>query len=565
MVDTHKKAGPAGKKYASMDEVPNEVKGKLRKYFSSVGGDTFVIAGLPPELVGGALARYSRAATGMQLTVVNEFLGEDGEPSQEKGSALMDRVLNAFGDESVGELEGTHVGFENVSQILAKTIEDRRIGGSPIEQSTRYVKFDQKGPDGRWRYLRPKEIMDSEFGNEYEAVNDLAFETYAELVAKLSEYFKVQLPEDKFEIEVERQGKKTKVHKNELEDDVEEKAFRVAYNFTVRCAALDVGRCVLPASTLTQVGVHGNGRFFTNLITKMKSGELLEERERGIQLENELRKIIPTYIKRSREDPSYSERNRRMYALAERILPRSAPTAEFVTLIDRSDYADELIASMLFPYSKLSLRQITDAVRKLGLKEKEGIIDDYIGNRTSRRDRSGRGLEAGYPIVFDLVGSFAEYRDLERHRMLTQQRQLIGCDLGFVMPPEVMAVGMADKVTDVMARMERLNANLVSLSLTATSQYATLFNHRIRFMLGMNLREFQHMSELRTQPSGHFSYRRMLMEMTDQVVGRHPWTRKALGFVDYSDPGSKIARAGEQSRIAGKNLASGISSDIDLK
>ncbi len=565
MANTQKEARPAGKKYSSMDEVPSEVRGKLRKYFSAVGGDTFVIVGLPPELTGGALARYSRAATGMQLTVVNEFLREDGEPSQEKGSALMDRVLNAFGDESVGELEGTHVGFENVSQILTKTIEDRRIGGSPIEQSTRYVKFDQKGQDGRWRYLRPKEIMDSGFAREYEATNDLAFETYAELVAKLSEYFKAQLPESKFEIEVDRQGKKTKVHKDELEGEAEEKAFRTAYSFTIRCAALDVGRCVLPASTLTQVGVHGNGRFFTNLITKMKSGELHEERERGIQLENELNKVIPTYIKRNRENSSYSERNKRMRTLAERILPKAAPTAEFVTLAERADYVDELIASMLFPYSKLSLRQITDAVRKLEPKEKESTIEDYIGKRGSRHDRSGRGLEAGYPLVFDLVGSFAEYRDLERHRMLTQQRQMIGCDLGFVMPPEVMEVGMAEKVTNVVTKMEKLNAGLISSGLIAPSQYATLFNHRIRFMLGMNLREFQHMSELRTQPSGHFSYRKMLMEMTDQVVKRHPWASKAVGFVDYSDPGNKIARAKEQSRIAGKNLASGISSEIDLK
>ena len=565
MANTQKEFRPPGKKYASMDEVPDEVRAELGKYFSSVEGDTFVITGLPHELTGGALARYSRASTGIKLTVANEFLREDGKPSQEKGSALMDRVLNAFGDESVGELEGAHVGFENVSQILTKTIEDRRIGGSPIEQSTRYVKFDQKDQNGRWRYLRPKEIMDSEFGREYEATNDIAFETYAELIAKLSEYFKGQLPESRFEIEVDRQGKKAKVRMDGLAGEAEEKAFRVAYNFTIRCAALDVGRCVLPASTLTQVGVHGNGRFFTNLITKMKSGELNEERERGVQLESELRKVIPTYIKRNREDPSYSERNKRMRALAERILPRSAPTAEFVTLVERADYADELIASMLFPYSRLSLQQITDAVIKLDPKEKEGIIDDYIGNRGSRRDRSGRGLEAGYPLVFDLVGSFAEYRDLERHRMLTQQRQLIGCDLGFVMPPEVIEVGMAEKVADVVRKMEKLNAGLISSGLTAQSQYATLFNHRIRFMLGMNLREFQHMSELRTQPSGHFSYRRMLMEMTDQVVKRYPWAAKAVGFVDYSDPENKIARIREQSRIAGKNLASGISSDIDLK
>jgi hypothetical protein len=84
-------------------------------------------------------------------------------------------------------------------------------------------------------------------------------------------------------------------------------------------------------------------------------------------------------------------------------------------------------------------------------------------------------------------------------------------------------------------------------------------------MLGMNLREFQHLSELRTQPAGHFSYRSMVMEMSRQLIARYPWARGALGFVDYSDPGNKIARAKEQSRIAGKNLLRNISSETDLE
>ncbi len=554
----------ASAKYQTLEEVPFEIKEKLAKYFTSVGGDTFVMHGLPAELTGGALARYSRAPTSMQLTIINEFLGSDGEPSQQKGSELMDRVLNAYGDDSVGELEGVHVGLENISQILTKTIEDRRIGGSPIEQSTRYVRYDQKDASGKWRYLRPKEVMDAGFGKEFEAVNDKAFFVYSELIDKLSEYFRKQLPEDKFEIEVDRDGQRLKTGKAGLAGPTEEKAFRIAYNFTIRCAALDVGRCVLPSSTLTQVGVYGNGRFFSNLITVMKSGGLEEERDRGRKLEEELKKVIPTYIKRNREDQRVTEKNKRMMGLADRVLPKAKPAADFVKLVEKADYITELVASVLFPYSKLSLPQILEAVSKMSQSEKEAIISEYTGKREHRRDRTGRGLEAGYPIVFDLVGGFAEYRDLERHRMLTQQRQLLGCELGFIMPSEVIEVGMEPRVLEVANEMEALNSKIRASGLAAASQYATLFNHRMRFMFGMNLREFQHMSELRTQPAGHFSYRSMMMEMSRQVQARHPWTKAVLGFVDYTDPGNKISRAKEQSRIAGKNLASGISSEQDL-
>ena len=83
-------------------------------------------------------------------------------------------------------------------------------------------------------------------------------------------------------------------------------------------------------------------------------------------------------------------------------------------------------------------------------------------------------------------------------------------------------------------------------------------------MMGMNLREFQHLSELRTQPAGHFSYRAMVMEMARQVGKEHPWAASAFQFVDYSDPGNKIARAKEQARIAGKNIASGIDGAVDM-
>jgi dTMP kinase len=552
-------------RYSSIKEVPEKIKQKLKKYFTNVGGNCFGIQNLPSELTGGALARYSRSPTGMQLTIINEFLDENGDPCQEKGSELMDRVLNAFGDESVGELEGAHIGIENISQILTKTFEDRRIGGSPIEQSTRYVNYDQKDEDGKWRYLRPKEIMNSILKEEYEMVNDKAFEIYSELVKVLQEYFKKKLPEEEFEIETERNGVKIKVKKNQLIGADEEKAFRIAYGFTIRCAALDVGRCVLPSSNLTQLGIYGNGRFFTNVINALKSGELEEEREKGIELEAELKKIIPTFIKRNREDERVRTRNKDMREISKQLFLGIKPKDDSVTLVERTNFLDENVSGILFPYANISLQQILDEVKKMPYQQKLEIIEKYKGKRNNRRDRVGRGFEAGYPITFDLVGCFAEYRDLQRNRMLTQQRQLLTTDLGFIMPSEVIEVGFEPRVMEVVRAMERLNKELRELGFICASQYATLFNHRIRFMLGMNLREFQHLSELRTQPAGHHSYRAMTMKMAEKLSARDDWINLATEFVDFSDPGNKISRAKEQSRIAGKNLASGIESDVDFR
>ncbi len=557
-------------KYNSLDEVPGHILAKLANYVTNVGGDTFVIHGLPPELTGGTMARYSRASTGLQLTLVREFLDEEGNPSAVRGTEVMDRVLNAFGDESVGELEGVHLGIENVTQLMTKTIEDRRIGGSPIEQSTRYVRYDVKGPDGRWRYLRPKEVAEAGLMQRYEAVMDRAFEVYSRLVGKprsgtLVDYFRRVFPRDQFRIPLIRDGRKVMVGESGLQTDRERAEFRNGYRFTIRCAALDIGRCVLPSSTLTHLGVFGNGRYLTHLISTLMSSELAEERERAVKIQRELDKVIPTYVKRTRNDPNIALRHQRMRTLVDGLFKGITPTAHDVTLVRRADLIDEVTASALFPYSHLSLAQILDEVGKMPEERKREILIAYRGDRKTRRDRTPRGLEGGYPLTYDLVGGFAEYRDLERHRMLTQQRQQLGVGLGFILPPEVGEVGLEQEVLDLVSQVEDLNGELRRKGLEAASQYVTLFNHRIRWMMGMVPREMQHLGELRTQPAGHPSYRAMTQEMVRQATEREPWLEDMLEFVDHSDPGNKIARAREQSRIAGKNLALGLDGSVDLE
>ena len=133
------------------------------------------------------------------------------------------------------------------------------------------------------------------------------------------------------------------------------------------------------------------------------------------------------------------------------------------------------------------------------------------------------------------------------------------------MPPEVVEIGLDKDDEFVVASMEDLNSDLRHQGLITSSQYATLFNHRIRFSMGMNLREFQHLGELRTGKAGHFSYRSMVIDMTRELTKRDPWATRAYGFVDFSDPGNKITRANERARIAGKNLASGIEGDHDFE
>jgi hypothetical protein len=172
-------------------------------------------------------------------------------------------------------------------------------------------------------------------------------------------------------------------------------------------------------------------------------------------------------------------------------------------------------------------------------------------------------LEYGYPIQFDILAGFAEYRDLQRHRMLTQQRQNLGIELGYSLPEEIAEVGMTEKVQECFERTESLHRDLKRAGFQQEAQYATLFNHFIRWNMGMNLRELGHFVELRTQKAGHPKYRRTTQTMARLYLDRNPEMEPVLNFVDYNDYDGGITRADQEARTARKSLAKGVFDDSD--
>lgn len=539
----------------------------LEKVVTNVDGNIFCIIGLPAELKGALLARYSRAPTGFKETILKEFVDSEGNFKIEKGSIVLDRILNQFGDESVGELSGgTALCLEGVSNLVTKIVEDRRIGGSPIEKSTRYVVYDQK-TNCEWSYLKPKNIMESNVAGLYLSTMDFVFETYAAMVQSMKELFQKRLPTNQFVISVERNGKKIdNVHENELINDEERKAFKNAYTFTIRSATCDIIRCVLPAATTTNVGISGNGRFYTNLISKMMSIELLEANEVALLAKAELDKVIPTFVKRAAENTYLVETAKNMRQLADELL-RNIPLEkekELVLFEDGSEnLIDNLTAEMLFAYSRHPTSQLRGLVKQLPQEKKLEIINTYIGNRRSKKDRPERALEYGYPIRFDIIGGFAEYRDLQRHRMLTQQRQELGVDLGYSIPEEITEIGFLNQVQECFGRAEHLHSELKHAGFGQEAQYAALFNHFIRWTMGMNPRELEHLTELRSQKAGHPRYRRVAQNMAKLYLAKHPEMEPLLHYVDYSDDGNKIARAEAEARTAFKSLVSGVENSSD--
>jgi len=513
---------------------PEEIK-ILSRYVTNATGDTFCVN--IPGLAGPIYARYSRAVTGLRRTLLKEFL-KDGELNVNRTQELIERILNEYGDDSVGELEGAHLALEQISNLVAKVVEDCRIGGSPIEQSTRYVFYYQKDAQGKYKYYRGEEILNSAIGSEYVRTMDFVFDTYASAVEPLTEYFRQLKPLEEAEYDIRGKGIPEKYEA--MDSDVYQKQFRMTYNADLKTKACDVLRGLLPAATLTNVGLYGNGRFYQSLLTRLYSHDLPECNRRAAEAHGELNKIIPKFVKRAKRDEYAVAREHEMRKATEELLRGISPEPEQACLLlpmakDPEMLFEYTLAATLYPHSKHPFRQLVSIVRQMSYDHKVELLGTYTGNRVHRRNRPGRALEMGYPLTFDIQADFGAYRDLQRHRMLTQERQLLQCGLGFEMEEELMTIGLQANAEECFQRSASLY-DLMNRELgPVMAQYAVLFGYKIRWMMGMNFREAMHMIELRTTPQGHSSYRHVCQKMMKAIQAMHPQLAETIRFADFNE------------------------------
>jgi thymidylate synthase ThyX len=288
--------------------------------------------------------------------------GADDMVAVRRAEEFYERVLVGYGDDSVAELAGAHVAVERVSTLAAKALEDSRIGISPLEKSTRYVRFDRPGPDGRHLYHRGPELDHP----DYERTADALFEAYSSLIEPLTDAIRARFP---------------------LEAGETDRAWKSA----TRAKALDMLRGLLPAGTLTNLGLFGNGRAFEYLITKMAAHELPECRRLATDLHRELNLVIPSFVKRAideRYGGPAAERMAKTRSATARLAKRSgrAGTGPSVTLIEHDPDAErKVVAAGLFPHS--------DAAWKDLRADPGELLEAMLGDRANRRQRTPRALE----------------------------------------------------------------------------------------------------------------------------------------------------------------------------
>jgi len=506
----------------------------LARFFTNIDRPVFGLINLPEVVKGALFARYSRSPKSVRRLFLDEFVanaetgietiaahldGEDPLVNLRRAEQLYDRVFFEYGDDSVAQLGGVHLAVEQASNVLTKVLEWGRLA-SYLEQSTRYIYYDQKLGE-RFRYQTPPEIAGSSLSTEYTEYMDRLFETYSRVVATMTVFFERRFPK--------QAGDSNLVWKS-----------------TIRAKACDTARGLLPASTLSNVGIYGTGQAYEMALLRMQAHPLAEVRRYGVMMLEELRKMIPSFLRRvdlpergvlaSSYQARISEEMRRIATgLKAEPEPRS-----MVTLTDWDPDAEtKLVAAALYAVSDLPDGQLATIAKHLTSEERARIIAAYVGERGNRRHKPGRGMERT-SYRFDILCDYGAFRDLQRHRMLTLEWQPLSARLGYDTPADLAEVepSLVNTWQEAMERAGGFYEKVRPVFGIDVAQYVVPFAYNVRFVMQMNAREAIHLIELRTQPAGHRGYRLVCQEMHRQIreVAGHHHIADAMQFVDYSDP-----------------------------
>ena len=258
----------------------DEEAAALRPYFTNLDGPVFALTNLPEVVKGALFARYSRSDKSLRRLFLDEFVGDldltgdltvDATVGLQRAEELYARVFFEYGDDSVAQLGGVHLACEQASNLLTKVLEWGRLMAY-LEQSTRYIPYDSR-LNGRYRYLRPSEVCESRLGARYVGDMDTIFDTYSAMLPEVLDWARERYPKDPSDSDF-------------------------VYKQTIKAKACDAVRGVLPAATLSNVGIYGTGQAYEAMLLRMRAHPLPEARTYAQLMLDELLKVIPSFLAR---------------------------------------------------------------------------------------------------------------------------------------------------------------------------------------------------------------------------------------------------------------------------
>jgi thymidylate synthase ThyX len=491
----------------------------LAPYVTNVERPVFALRNLPEEVVAVLFAYYSRSRDSLRQNLLRliqdrdldlgerlAWAGADREElalARQKAAEFHAKWVVGYGHASVAEHAVVHLALEDVSIVASKLVEDARLA-SFTEKSTRYVQFDRE------KFYREPRVMASRHARRYEETCRHLLETYTRLTEPVIRAIRQDLP--RADGQTER-----------------------GYEAACRAQACDILRYLLPAATLTNIGMTANGRVLEHLIRKLLSHPLAEARVLGAAVKEEARQIIPTLLKYADANAYQADTVPAIRAAAGRILAGAVPdAAPGVSLVRWPEDAEtQLAAAILYGASSHRWPQVLAAAAALAPAARAELVDEYL-RRRGPHDQPLRALEH-LTYTFDILVDFGAFRDIQRHRMVTQTPQESTAIHGYSTPPEIERYGLAAEYAACMARArEAFEALAADFPCEAAYVLPLAFKKRVLFT--WNLREMVHFIELRSARQGHASYRRIAQQVFRELERVQPLLAKYIR-VDLADYG----------------------------
>ncbi len=435
----------------------------------------------------------SRDLTEEQIAVTFAMTSRRPEPfdeiaqqvSAERAADFNERWVVGYGHASVAEHAIVHLAVENISRLACDSLEDNRLA-SYTEKSSRYQVID---PDS----FHVPEELDGNPGlrSRYVAVCRSLFVAYAQLIQSVTAHLECRQPQ----------------RENESSGE---------YALRLRRQVTDACRAVLPAATLTNVGVTANARTLEHAISKLMSSPLAEERSIGSELREQGRSITPTLVKYA-DYNSYLARTRSSDPGSSR-QPEPEPHWSVRLLEFDGDAPRKLCAAMLFRKGG----SYSDALaRALSMSDAEcvAVVNEAVCN-IGPHDSPPREFEL-VDFTFEFVFDYGALREFRRHRMQTYLSQPLTVVNGYAMPALIGESGMSGVFEDAISGVDELFRTLAEES-PALAQYAVTHAHRQRVLSKMNLRECYHLFKLRTSRQAHPAIRQPVLEAMRLAVEAQP-------------------------------------------
>lgn len=494
--------------------------GERETTFSNRDRDVFLIS-LKRGIDRGALiSRYSRAAA----LDIREVYDKEFAENPDRGSEFYRRVFSEYGDESIAELITAQLGVQNVSNVVTKTMEEQRIGLSFIEKSSRYVRYDRKGKEG-YLYSKPEKIgISGTLASEYTDLCDSLFSMYSKSYDPLKKMIVDTYPAERCVFTSRSSGTSTSLESMDIE---ERKLAMKAYDSAVRARALDDLRFLLPASTLTNLGVSGNARSFIQLIAKLRLSTLQEARLLGQNIYDELKSEFAEIMQS----------------------PHSINQKEKANLVNDDQDFTGFEDSGISRVRLIGFNPENEELRRMGvaLSISNGLYKGYhqdqtkssirkaAENRRSRRDKPGREFEIP-SYQFLISTNYGAFRDLQRHRMMTIIRSTLNPGSGYDIP-EMFAKNddLISEFNSLMKRAADVWKSVKGSFGKDIAQYCLPYAYRYPVFVSLNMRELVHFTELRSTPQAHYDLRHVSAEMYREVAKVHPNIAIIAKFVDTGD------------------------------